>query len=375
MDYYVGILKSFLILSFLLRYSTFQLTYSIINPNFSMKNSFLSLAGAMALFCTSLLSYSNESNIIFSDDFTDQDAWHIQGNGDVNVENGICNFDNVYCGDYNRVYRTFYPTLPTLYWRAECEFSILNPNPYGNGTGEVVLALTAGSLDFMSYDAQQGYEETTQDGIAVVLMSNGSVDNDINNWYFMIESKKGNYRTFNTQAIIHAKSSVSKYYIRLERMSDNSTMLSIFSDPEYTQLLPGGPVTFDIDPTIDRLCTIQHGTMTPGFYTRLINAQLDNDVIYDDSYFTDLGNPLAAAASLRVFPNPAISTINVNSSEIPEIKSGSVFSIFNLAGQEITRDVLAPEGQIDISQLMKGAFILVIRSTEKTLLTKFVKTE
>ncbi|MBK7214959.1 MAG: T9SS type A sorting domain-containing protein [Bacteroidales bacterium] len=340
-----------------------------------MKNSFLSFAGALAFLLVSFLSFGNESNIIFSDDFTDQDAWHMQGNGDVNVNNGICNFDNVYCGDYNRVYRTFYPTLPTLYWRAECEFTILNSNPYGNGTGEVVLALTAGSLDFMSYNAAQGYEETTQDGIAVVLMSDGSVDNNINNWFFMIEGKKGNYRTFNLQSVIHADASISKYYIRLERMSESSTMLSIFSDSAYTQLLPGGPVTFDIDPTIDRLCTIQHGTMTPGFTSRLINAQLDNDVIYDDSYFTGLSNPLALAASLRVFPNPAINSISVNASEIPEIKPGSVFSIFNLAGQEITRDILAPEGQIDISELMKGAFILVVRGTEKALVTRFVKTE
>jgi hypothetical protein len=341
-----------------------------------MKNSFLPIMGILGFICIQSLCSGSNSNILFSDDFSIPNAWHQQGNGDVNVSSGKCNFNNVYSGDYNRVYRNIGQSLPSLYWRAECEFTILNENPMGNGTGEVVLALTCGTLDFMSYNIQQSYEETFQDGIAVVLMSDNSGDNDINNWYFMIEGKKGDIRTFDILNTIHAQASISKYFLRLERTSVNSTQLSIFSDSAYSQQLPGSPVVFEIDPTIDRLNTIQHGTMTPGFYSRLINANLDNDVIYDDSFFAGLTsfNPFNQNA-FSVYPNPATSILNVKSTDATVLQSGNSVRIFTLAGAEITRDILTPSKQIDISRLMQGAFLLMISSAEKTLCTRFVKTE
>jgi len=53
----------------------------------------------------------NCKTIILSDDFSSSASWQSQGNGDVNINNGKCNFHNVYCGSYNRVYRNLGTTF------------------------------------------------------------------------------------------------------------------------------------------------------------------------------------------------------------------------------------------------------------------------
>ncbi|NTW32020.1 MAG: T9SS type A sorting domain-containing protein [Bacteroidetes bacterium] len=219
------------------------------------------------------------SNIILNDDFSSSDNWQSQGNGDVNISNGKCNFSNVYCGNPNRVYRSLNTNLSNNYWKAECEISILNANPSGSGVAEIVLGLTAGTQDFMN----DGSAETIQDGIIVILSSNSPTDNNINNWFFNIQAKKGNVRTFDASKIIYLNSSISTYYVRLERTANDSTKISIFSDSNFTNQMPGSPLTFAIDPTITGLNTIQHGTSTPGAYSRFINATIDNDFICEDT--------------------------------------------------------------------------------------------
>jgi hypothetical protein len=329
----------------------------------------------LALLCNSFLSHSiagSTENLFFSDDFSNPSTWTMQGNGAVYAGDSICHFNNVFCGDYNRVYRSMGNTLTTFNWRTECEFTILNANPFGYGTGEVVMALTAGPLDFMSYNAAQSYNETDQDGIAVVLLSTSSSDNNINHWFFMIEAKKGDVRTYDLDEVIYADASISKYFIRLDRLAPDYVELSIFSDPDHLIPLPGSPVSFVIDPGINRLNTIQHGTITPGFYTRLINGELDNDNVYTDSY--DMQGLIAQAAKLgiSVYPNPASSTISVKADDGKALKD-QYYHIFDLLGTEVASDFYEPSKPIDVSRLVKGAFILVLNGTERTLRTKFEK--
>jgi hypothetical protein len=315
----------------------------------------------------------NEKVVVFTNDFSSDDSWQTQGNGAVTISNGQCNFVNAFCGEYNRVYHSLNTTLSDNYWQATTEFTIVNPNPYGYGTGVVVLALTAGPLDFESYDASQNYEETYQDGISVVLMSDGSVDNDINNWFFMIEGKKGNIRTFDFSSVIHADASISKYYIKLERVSSELTQLSIFTDPEYINELPGSPVTYAIDPDISRLNTIQHGTITPGYYSRLINASIDNDVICQMAFNTGISNLFYSSSSeIQVFPNPCVSVINVKPLD-NRIQANASYKVYNLAGTEIASSQLDASRQIDVSNLVEGTFLIRIMESEKTYWAKFHK--
>jgi hypothetical protein len=344
-------------------------------------NSFYMKATPLFLIIILFVSFSSRAqsvqcdNIIFFDNFSSASSWLSEGDGSVYVNNEKCLMQDAYCGYYNRIYQSMLRPLPESYWRAECDFSILYPNPEGHGTGAVVLALTADTLDFMSYDLLQNYEETFQDGIAVVLMSDGSADNDINNWYFMIEAKKGDFRTFDPFSVIYANSSIPTYHIRLERTSKASTQLSIFSDSSLTEHLPGSPVSFEIDSAISKLKTIQHGVITPGFYPRLINAAIDNDLICSDYIYNS--NPMVKAYEnkLRIYPNPSSSRIYVKRDDFSEFSPGVKYSVFNSMGKEIIFSELGTTGALDISMLPAGIYFLIIKESQKIFNSPFVRTE
>lgn len=338
-----------------------------------MKSSALSLF-IFLIFSITSGAHSNQcNNILYTGNFSSASGWQSEGDGDVYIGDGVCRMQNAYNGYYNRVYLSLERPLSETYWSAECEFSILTENPQGNGTGAVVMALTAGTLDFMSYDLSQNYEETYQDGIAVVLMSDGSVDNEINNWFFMIEAKKGNYRTFDLSSVIYANSSIPTYYIRLERTSMSGTQLSIYSDSAYTEHLAGSPVSFGIDPDISRLFTLQHGVMTPGYYSRLINAAIDNDLICDDYFNTSNSLVMSSNTTPYIFPNPADSYIYVKKDELNQFSPGTKYSIINSVGKELVTSVMNATGIIDISRLAEGVFLLMITETRKTFIAPVIK--
>ncbi|HXD93429.1 MAG TPA: PKD domain-containing protein [Bacteroidia bacterium] len=220
---------------------------------------------------------------IFADNFSNPANWTAIGTGAVNVSGGTCNLNNVYDGVYNKVYQNIGTTLSNTYFKAQCKYTILSPNPSGNGVGAVIMGLTAGNQDFLTADSSAAYAETNQDAIGVIINSADPYDNVMSDWYFRIESKKGNVRTTAaTAAMIYANPAITTYYIQLERLSTGVTRLSIFSDSAYTNHITGSPVTFSIDSTITGLNTVQHGTSTPGWYYRLNNATIDNDLICDD---------------------------------------------------------------------------------------------
>lgn len=315
-----------------------------------------------------LIANANDCQInILTDNFSSSANWQSQGNGDVNISNGKCNFDNVYCGSYNRVYRNLGATLSDNYWKAECDFTILNTNPSGNGTSEILMALTAGNLNFMTYDSSQGYAETTQDGIAVVFQSAGITDNNIDNWYFCIQSKKGNIRITSTPTQIYANSTINNYYMRLERTSNNTAQLSVFSNPAFTIPLPGSPVAFVIDATITGLNTVQHGTNCGAASARLINAAVDNDLICHNSN-TGIMEDINKNTDLIIYPNPTIKNITIESPQQAGIE------IFDMQGQLIKK--LETNGNktiVDISGFPCGLYVVKLKTEKGVAFKKFVR--
>jgi hypothetical protein len=318
-----------------------------------------------------LLVKSQECTKVFTDNFSSSAGWQSQGSGAVNVSNGKCNYANVYDGSYNRVYKSIGTTLSDNYWRAESNFTILNANPSGNGSGDIVMALTAGTLDFLSYDASQSYTETNQDGIGVIIGSmSSSTDNNINDWSFVIEAKKGNVRTWVTTGIF-ASLSISKYYIQLERTAKGMTQLSVFSDSTFTTNLPGSPITFAIDSTITGLTTIQHGSDTPGDQARLINATADNDFICQESGngIINLSNDISP---FLIFPNPASGEIQVFSNQL----SVNSIEIFNLLGEKIYSVPITDNRSpitINIAAFSKGMYFLEVENKNGFAVKKFEK--
>lgn len=294
-----------------------------------------------------------------TDDFSNNLLWTAQGNGDVNVSNGKCNFDQVYNGAYNRVYRSIGSTLSDAYWKTDCDFTIVSPNPQGNGTGEVVLALTAGTLDFISYDASSSYQETNQDGIAVIVFSDSPTDADIDNWYFVIEGKRGNVRSVSTSRI-YCNSTISNYYLSLERTSAGGTELAIYSDQARTTHISGSPITFSVNNQITGLNVIQHGTSTPGTATRLIDAEIDNDVICEgEPTGVGPGTQPLSSANWVLFPNPAASFLKLENVEGAMQGMGS-YEIVNTLGQSQATGNWNAAQTIPVVGLPPGAYFLIV---------------
>ena len=294
-------------------------------------------------------------------EFSNSTNWQSQGDGKVNISNGKCNFNNVYEGNYNRIYKELGCNLFDSYWKSECDFSINSTNPSGYGCSAIVMALTSGDLNFIS----DVYGETDQDGIAVTFGSGSQSDNNINNWYFCIQSKKGNLRTVSTTKI-YANTSTSCYFIRMERINSGTVELSIFSDSTLTTHLSGSPISFSINSSITGLNTVQHGVNEGGSTSRLINAKIDNDFICEKSY-ADIDEHYKF--NLLVYPNPVIDKLTV------ECSINSTIEIFNIEGLIIKTSEIknSDKTTIDLTDFSIGIYLMRVKTKEEIIVFKIKK--
>ncbi len=310
------------------------------------------------LFITVIAKAGNCNNEILIDPFSSSAGWTSQGNGAVNISDGQCNFDHVYDGDYNRIYKNLGVTLSDHYWKAECTFSILSFNPQGNGSDATVMALTAGNLNFMTDNGV----ESNQDGIAATFGSANPAGNNFNNWYFTIQGKKGNVRTSGVS--LFALSSITQYYIKLERTSAGTTQLSVFSDATFTTHIPGSPITFKIDSTITGLNTVQHGVNAGGTSSRLINATIDNDFICEDKNINECG--------MAIYPNPAANYLIIQNKS--NLITPYDLKIVNTLGQVLLSESLeiTDTYHLDVSNFVSGIYFIKLRNDCMETLQKII---
>jgi Secretion system C-terminal sorting domain len=80
---------------------------------------------------------------------------------------------------------------------------------------------------------------------------------------------------------------------------------------------------------------------------------------------------IEAMDDIQVFPNPATDWLQIKT-EIPEIQD-SRFVIMNMMGVELAKGRLTPGGQIDVSSLAPGMYLLYIRIKDRILVKKFSK--
>src|ERR1041385_3151300 len=221
-------------------------------------------------------SFAQNCEQTFYDNYSDSTLWmHVGTTFNVTVSAGTCQFNDAWCDHYDKVLRQLPFTLSDNYWKAEFKFAITATNATGDGVGAHLFAATAGNLDAFTYDATSGYAYTNQDAISVLLQAPTPYDDNINHWQFQGFSKKGN----NTEVIstgINASSSISTYYLRIERFAIDSIRLSVYSDTAYSNHLPGSPVTSAIDSAITGLNYIQHGVITQGSYHRHLAGIIDS---------------------------------------------------------------------------------------------------
>jgi len=313
--------------------------------------------------------------VVFTNNFTTANGWTTVGSS-ASVSGGTFNLTNAYDGSYNKVYQNIGTTLSNTYFKAQCKFTLIGTNPSGNGIGALIMGLSAGSLDFYSYDASNSYAATNQDGLSVNFNSPSSTDNNINDWPFTIIYKKGT-SYYSSPTSIMASSSISTYYVQLERTSKGMTRLSIFSDSNYSVSIAGSPITFAIDSTITGINTIQHGTNTLGSYSRLINAQYDNDYICDNDTSV-LGIPsIVNNTSLLIYPNPNTGRFSIDFNA--PLNENRVLRLYNDIGQMLyTKNIEVNTKHLTLdlnSILSSGLYYIAIQGNTSAEVTKLVITK
>lgn len=311
--------------------------------------------------------------LVLQEDYSSDANWYHHGDGSVHINNGVCLLDQVANGSYNRVYKDLQVELSDTYWKAEFRYSILSPNPSSRGAGAVVLALTADTLPFIAHESSQGFIETNQDGIGIVLFSNSHTDHNINNWLFLIEDKKGSNRNFDLSKGIYLDALITDYYLRLERISKNKTQMSVFSDSSFSSHLPGSPVIYPIDSSITDLTMIQHGISTPGSPQRLAHATIDDSFICDNGQqnATFLDWKAENHPQLLVYPNPAKDRVVIRNEHYNWHFQKTRYSIYTINGAKVLSNQLDENGQIDVSDLVTGMYLIQVLGKERTYRARF----
>lgn len=223
-------------------------------------------------------------------------------------------------------------TLSNTNWTAEFKFRITN----GNGLCHTLLAVTAGNQhpqgQYVTFTddgvTQTNFVQSSQDGIFASIIAYGdnqypgsttsrpfiqSVQNwdqthmgsttdpaDMG-WRIYGHAKNGNgpfytpdenispvaasninNPTANYSRGISLPAKNTDYYLRLERTSESTCQISVFTDAAMSNHVIGSPQCFTIDPNIINLNTIQNSTHASGVRTRTAEGSIDDLKIFDN---------------------------------------------------------------------------------------------
>jgi hypothetical protein len=193
----------------------------------------------------------------------------------------------------------------------------------------------------------------------------------MNNWYFLIESKEGDVRTYSSSQI-STSTTAADYYLRFERTGPGAAMLSVFSDAARTNHMPGSPIVFTISSTITGLNTVQHGALTPDNASRMISGTIDNDMICDDQLTTGIAESGMAGQAVAVYPNPF--------SDYTTIKPGVELNkpslkVMDVIGREMTVDASYSADGFIMHKGSLGAGVYtyyIVSENQKTLSGKLI---
>jgi hypothetical protein len=306
--------------------------------------------------CDNSTVVSNCARIVDTDNFSNSSPWTATGAGNVTVSGGTCTFANAADGAYDRIYRPLASTLSDTYFKAEFKFTII-PNSAGNGVGTNIFALSAGTLDPISYDNSQSYALTNQDGFIVELNCASTSDNNINNWFIQLDYKDGATRTTGPNTIALSSSTLT-YYVVFERTSTTSTTINVYSDAAHTMSV--GQAINPTVATVTGLNTLQHGVTTFGWNTRHFNGSVDDVTICDD--FPDAIETNELNSEIHLYPNPSLNGhvyLDLGNS------NAEMVLIYNDLGQLVQQTAVHAGSQNMELTLSPGFYSVVIVAGEK----------
>lgn len=218
----------------------------------------------------------SRGQLIFTENFANGNAWTMVNPGtplpQLNIANNVFAFN--LCSNPGSAERRAFRPIPPLTnqpFRVEFEF---RPTQGVGGVGHHIMALTCTNQDPFRTRVANPYNGNSM----LEVMYNSNLGGT--NYHFMIRSKLPNAAPVNQGAIIPAAALNVTYYCRLERFGSNQdVLLSIFSDPQRTNPIPGSPVCATV-PNINCLQFLQIGANTDADPRRTLSAAVDNINIF-----------------------------------------------------------------------------------------------
>ncbi|HMT30441.1 MAG TPA: T9SS type A sorting domain-containing protein [Bacteroidia bacterium] len=302
------------------------------------------------------------NRVVDYEDFANSQGFTSVGAGNVTITGGKGQWQGAICGSYDHLYRPLNDSLSNSYFKAEFNFTVL-PNPIGHGPGAVLLAFTSGTEDFLTYDAAGNYAATDQDGLGIVIASPSISNNNINSWFIYLNSKEDTIRTIGA-ATISLSSAITEYYMIMERSSDTTVNMTLYTDSLQTTLL--GMASNTVSANIMDLYIMQFGASTLGWYTREFNGTIDNVIICDDKHSVGISE-----TNLQSLINVPTTIASNNGFSVESFYEGEIeLSVYDLAGKLIENNTIF-HGDTHIgTNWSPGMYLLGFRNNKGLFLQK-----
>lgn len=248
------------------------------------------------IFAALLGCFASLSAQTFTESYNSNTGWTHQSVGNpVSIQNGKMNFNQNYCGGIDEYqYKPLGFTLDNSQWTMDFEWT--GTSGSNVGVAGLIASLTSQNIDPAYTTPDTSNSVTNNNTISVLYFSCygcGSSGNGIE-----IITKRGTSQYVWHNALHIPLPFNQTGYIRLERLSANTGMISVFSDAARTQHLSGSPRCFPINPAITDLQYLQHGTWVPGSSARYTSGNLDNTVIENNVVRTAPTAPITGSPYL-----------------------------------------------------------------------------
>lgn len=260
-------------------------------------------------------------------------SWVFNGSGmSINTVAQVGQFNNTACGVANYMY--FSPTQVTPSgptWTCDFEFTVNG----GNNAAHSIISWTESSLNAHGDRINNTLYYSDQSVIEVALESpdpvvNGYMGVNTGNWFIrgrakarinsspqLLASSSFTPAWYNSnQIFLPANTSLNTtFYGRLQRISVNQCMISIFSDAARTQHITGSPQCWTMSSQVANLTTLQHGSLPEGYPGRTLSATFDN--VYLCNMPVAINGPTSVCISQKKYSTFTLVNNNSNITNFP----------------------------------------------------------